>query len=300
MKLSGCDGISFELTITGYQFPNLDDRHQSDWLNVHTEVRHPLGSWLSEFSCLFTYEVEWLIRWLKKVVSGQVSCETCFFTEPNLEFATFLKTDKQILRVNLSHEMAPPWLQSKDEAIEGFDIDFKLKELELDVAIQALCENLKRYPPRGAHALWLTSEAYYYLQPLSVEAMRLKRAGDYRSAINLLKRTLDESKKYQKKNVFFDEYWFLHKKYELADCYFRLAKTQGDFTFYTEAESLLQELIESCPIEGLVEDTWYSLGQLYLMMERQEDGQRAFEQLLSNFPASKFKEKVQGLLALSE
>jgi hypothetical protein len=139
MKLSSSNSISFELTITGYEFPDLETDYDADWLNIGTTVVHPLASWSAEFPCLFTYEVEWLARWLEKVALSQASDDTCFFTEPNLEFSVFSQSNgEKTFRVNLSHEMAPPMAQSEDKVFEGISIDFRFEELNLHAAAQSL------------------------------------------------------------------------------------------------------------------------------------------------------------------
>jgi len=314
MKLSGCDGISFELTITGYEFPDIEqDIYDADWLNVHTKVSHPLGSWSAQYPCLFTYEVEWLARWLEKIASHPAVPDTRFFTEPNLAFSLFSKNDgEQMLQVNLSHEMAPPWLGSEDEAIEGLSIDFRLRELDLTGAAQSLCEALKRYPPRGEYALWLTSEAYYQFQPLFAEGMKLRTRGQYEEAIVLFEHALEEAPQSDETKPF-DSAWLVRAKYELAFCFFRLAE-QGDAALYAKTENILQaidlqakgltireeiidlwghllvkqgryseallkfeELIKTFPTSRLVEDCWYMLGWVSFQLGRPEEGRGAFQ-----------------------
>jgi len=50
----------------------------------------------------------------------------------------------------------------------------------------------------------------------------------------------------------------------------------------------------------LKEDAWYGLGKLHFKMGRPEEGRKAFEHLLKNFPNSKYKDEVQTMLAPSE
>ena len=60
---------------------------------------------------------------------------------------------EQMLRVKLSHEMAPPWLLPGHQTIKGFCIDFRLSKRDLFAATHSLCAQLAQYPHRSMR--WL-------------------------------------------------------------------------------------------------------------------------------------------------
>jgi len=87
MKLCAADGTAFELTILGYQFPELaSEQYDSNWLVIRIHVDHPSGSWEARDPCLLSYEVAELADWLEAVAQGEPARREMSFMEPNLEF----------------------------------------------------------------------------------------------------------------------------------------------------------------------------------------------------------------------
>lgn len=58
MKLSGNNDTYFEMSVVGYQFPELaNEDYDSNWLNMSISVSHPNGSWMAIDPSLLTYEL---------------------------------------------------------------------------------------------------------------------------------------------------------------------------------------------------------------------------------------------------
>jgi len=57
-----------ELTITGYQFPQLEhEEYDSNWLLVCGIVTHATGKYMFHDACLLTYELRKLHSWLESL-----------------------------------------------------------------------------------------------------------------------------------------------------------------------------------------------------------------------------------------
>ena len=60
MRLVGSDGTLFEMSIVGYQFPELRTGDDANWLVIRGNVVHPRGEWTWEDPCLETKDVRHL------------------------------------------------------------------------------------------------------------------------------------------------------------------------------------------------------------------------------------------------
>ena len=88
-QLSDAKGTSLSLTISGYQFPEIEnDSHDSNWLNITGKVEHPRGSWTFVDPCMLTYELEGLSDWLESVAENSNTSHhksAVFFTPASLK-----------------------------------------------------------------------------------------------------------------------------------------------------------------------------------------------------------------------
>jgi hypothetical protein len=151
MHLTDASSTTLSLTISGYQFPAMEtEPHDSNWLNVVGTVEHPRGPWSFHDPCLLTYELEWLCDWLERVAADPVAEHPPeYFTEPNLEFHVIRSGGAASLRVHLSHEASPPWIQDRADRLDGVDLDFPLPENDVRAAAKSLRACLSKYPQRA-------------------------------------------------------------------------------------------------------------------------------------------------------
>lgn len=143
------DNSSFTMSLVGYQFPELEgEEDDSNWLNVKIEVSNQRGKWSAIDPALLTYEVEWLIDWLRALSAGNyVERESGFF-EPCLSFhLSPAEGDPDELVIELSHGFAPPWTTKGSG--EQHQIVFPLTSIDLTGAAQSLENQLRRYPQRA-------------------------------------------------------------------------------------------------------------------------------------------------------
>ncbi|MER6152189.1 WapI family immunity protein [Streptomyces hirsutus] len=133
---------SVELRPLSYQFPVVQgDSYDDNWLVISGTVATPEGSWSFTDPCLLTQEARQVSAWLRAVASGalevtgpdaegRLSPDT-WFIEPVLAISLAARTDRgAVIRVHLSLEAAPPWLQGDD----GADIYQYFVELRVDAA----------------------------------------------------------------------------------------------------------------------------------------------------------------------
>lgn len=160
MKLLGQDNSFFELTILGYQFPELTgDEWDANWLKIQGHIALPIVNptkpWKSEWSfidpCLLTWEVQSLAEWFEACASRKLE-KPEVFTEPNLEFhCPEHSTGKITIRVYFELEARPPWNSShwdKNNFVHDLWIDLIVTPKELHEAATDLRKQLEQFPQR--------------------------------------------------------------------------------------------------------------------------------------------------------
>ncbi|MFN7966178.1 MAG: hypothetical protein U0V87_10875 [Acidobacteriota bacterium] len=151
MRLETEDGLSLELRILGYQFPDMRTNSQdSNWLIIEGEVAHPRGAWTFRDPCLLAYEVSRLADWLGSLARGTPTSGEKSFMEPNISFRSVESPTGPNVRVYFELEARPPWAPSDVVDEEQCWIDFPVSELELHRAALSLLDQLKKYPQRAA------------------------------------------------------------------------------------------------------------------------------------------------------
>lgn len=152
MLLRSSDGAEVELSIVGYEFPDLsglddpeDDEWDANWLVVEGRVRLPDGRrWSFREPCLVVDEARELGEWL-----GGVGGDTLVFTEPNLGFSREPGGSDRgeiRLRVTLSHESVPPWIE---RCAEGWVVPLTIEPSELTAAASDWTASLVAFPARS-------------------------------------------------------------------------------------------------------------------------------------------------------
>lgn len=149
MRLKGDENTEFEMKVVGYQFPHLENEpYDSDWLNIHVNVKHPRGAWSKTDACMLTFELAHLIGWLRWVADDLPAHSEESFMEPELSFE-WLGGDRNILRVYLHYSLRPVWSPyhgPKEE--EELFVEFAATPEDLRHAAAALRDELQKFPVR--------------------------------------------------------------------------------------------------------------------------------------------------------
>jgi hypothetical protein len=155
MRLDGGGGRVLELTLDGYQFPEMTSEpggvdFDANWLMVRGRVSDGAREWTFRDPCLLTDEARELSAWLEAVSTDWRDLGATDFTEPNLEFRRMSAPgDPPVVRVTLRLEARPPWAGevSEDDWDKHF-IELELSREALAAAATDLKDELKRYPKR--------------------------------------------------------------------------------------------------------------------------------------------------------
>jgi hypothetical protein len=137
----------FELEILNYQFPEIQEGHDANWIMLGVNAKNELGSWSRQSSCMLAWELEWLHRWMRYVVHGQTD-NTLVFLETDLKFQYIAQAKDAYwfaicLRFGLS--FYPDYPESKDHTI----IVVQVSEIEIQRSINYLKQAMEIFPPRG-------------------------------------------------------------------------------------------------------------------------------------------------------
>ena len=134
---------SVELRPVRYQFPARGDRYDDNWLVVEGTVTTPEGSWTFTDACLLTDEAREISDWLR---SRAADLE---FIEPVLAFSreSLGSHQSEAIRVHLSHEAAPPWLEG-DDRLDAHVIEIRAAEAAIQHAADTWDRLLAPFPPR--------------------------------------------------------------------------------------------------------------------------------------------------------
>ncbi|MCK8514986.1 hypothetical protein M0534_01395 [Methylonatrum kenyense] len=124
MQLENPEGERLDLTISGYQFPDLrTDYWDANWLLVSIDVAHPRGEWRIHEPCMTAFELKELADWFERVADGDSVEDRCDFVEPNLAFE-YRSTPNAELQITLACEASPPWLADRDQRLDGITMSF--------------------------------------------------------------------------------------------------------------------------------------------------------------------------------
>jgi len=159
MRLVG-NGSAVALDPVDYQFPSGKNRWDANWVVIAGSATSPDGSWSFRDAALTTFEAKHVSPWLRSVALGAVAVvspddqgflsPTLTFTEPNLAFSVAGRTHDSVeLRVHLSHDFAPTWLDI-DERLNmwQFYVTLPMQPSDLVKAADVWDEDWRAFPER--------------------------------------------------------------------------------------------------------------------------------------------------------
>ena len=147
MRLSGSDGTLFEMSVAGYQFPDVEDEeYDSNWLLISVHVVQSKGGWASTGPCLLTDELETIANWFDGMAQGSNVESEQHFIEPNLLFRLISQQPKE--RALAIHLVLDSWVRS-ETAPRELVLLFPLSEIDPAQAAEELRGELVQYPQRA-------------------------------------------------------------------------------------------------------------------------------------------------------
>ena len=143
-----------ELSILGYQFSEITDEWDSNWLLVHINVKSYIKQrkkleqifWNKTDPAITTFELKWLICWFKNISENKVEkYKRMDFTEPNISFELLNDFDSNIkrMRINFMAEFNPIFKMGTEYSIELNATNKQLKKYAEELEIE-----LNQYPER--------------------------------------------------------------------------------------------------------------------------------------------------------
>ncbi|MGK5554633.1 WapI family immunity protein [Actinomadura kijaniata] len=160
MRITGRNGVVFELRPVQWQFPAGTGYWDDLWLVVEGRVDLGERSWSFRDPALTITSARWLARWLRQVVAGRVAPidvrdavehgrRGITFDEPVLSFTLLERRQGEVtVRGHFYAEAAPPWLNADGKASVGLDVDFVLGVDRLAMAADEWTRALNALPPR--------------------------------------------------------------------------------------------------------------------------------------------------------
>ena len=149
MLLEGRNGHRLELTLTGYEFPAIeDDRWDSNWLHIRIAATSDRGSWTASHPSLLTSEAASLADWLDAIAESRDMGPELEFTEPNLAFELVAGADRVRLRAWFELELRPGWASWEEVPQRDLCVDLDVARSDLRAAAEAIRAQLAALPPR--------------------------------------------------------------------------------------------------------------------------------------------------------
>lgn len=141
-------GVRLDLSIVGYQY-EARSQDSLNWLIISGQIAHPQGDWIFRDPALETGEAAELCDWLKRTAEEPRRVHPPLaFTEPNLSFRHRVEGEAASLVVCLAHECAPPWLGTREERLQGIDLEFALDGNDLGQSAESLKRQVQHFPTR--------------------------------------------------------------------------------------------------------------------------------------------------------
>ncbi len=142
MKLKSTDRTELTFLIVSYEFPNIKSGIDSNWLKLNLQIKGR-GINLNETDpCLLTTELNDLVRWLMRLMLGNIETNQYWETlKGNITFEFGGKKENVFLlriypRDNFSVGITP------------FSLEFMYTDRELSKLIQSLIKFQKKFPVR--------------------------------------------------------------------------------------------------------------------------------------------------------
>ena len=93
----GANNHLFELDILDYQFPEITEEHDANWIILDVKATNELGTWHRQCACTFTWEIKYFSRWLEMVTQGFNKEYTMDSYEPGLSIKYIQKIENNYL-----------------------------------------------------------------------------------------------------------------------------------------------------------------------------------------------------------
>jgi hypothetical protein len=152
IKLTGQENSQFAFFVSGYQFPEIAEDYDANWLNVEINVSKHQAKWQEQSACFLTWDVIRLIQWLNKInLREELPYKEFVTLDFDIEFDYHgIKEKAHHFRVWFEHGLRPDWAGKNYSGLKkDLFVDVSLTNEEIARMIEILKETAKNFPPRG-------------------------------------------------------------------------------------------------------------------------------------------------------
>lgn len=144
----GLNGEYFRFSLGGYQFPDICDDYDANWLFLNIEAKNEQGVWKQRCPCILTWEVAWYAKWLKNVTWGNCYDQELSVLEGDFELI-YIAEAQGLQRFMVCLEYGLAYEKPKEGKRDKSVIGVCLTKLEVEESIAYFEEMFAAFPPRG-------------------------------------------------------------------------------------------------------------------------------------------------------
>jgi len=144
---TGIDGGEFGLTVSGYEFPAIEEGHDANWLNVAVSVSSKRSSWQASSPCILTWDLLSLTHWLTDLEAGDP--ESWCGLEVDVVFTSLgWSRGRAVVAIALSYSLSDPAAHDQEGPARDI-IVVAPSAVEIAAARAATQRTAERFPARG-------------------------------------------------------------------------------------------------------------------------------------------------------
>lgn len=144
---TGLHGQRAELSVRGYELADEGEGYDANWLVLEADFQNELGQWSRASSCLLTWELPWLRRWMRAVVDGEAQDSDLSFLEPDLKLHHLgLVKDERCFALLADFGLA---FSVKPGGRDAALVVVRLSSTILVQSLTTIDRWIEAYPPRG-------------------------------------------------------------------------------------------------------------------------------------------------------
>ncbi len=136
-------GHSIEIEFLKYQFPDIEQGYDANWIEIKVNAKNERGAWSKTSACLFSWDIIQLHYWLNDVVIGESEFECFIVMDMDLEIK-YIATSlgKYVFAIVLRPGLS---ISEADRDI----VFVNVSDIELKAAMDYLLQAFSMFPPRG-------------------------------------------------------------------------------------------------------------------------------------------------------
>jgi hypothetical protein len=150
VEFVGDTGDRLSLRVLDYEDPcDTSDMFGSNWLMVELSACSGGRTWCVRDSCLLTWELEWIARWMESAAAGEPFDCSLDFVEPSLLFEWIGRPARTEFRVYVELECRPPWAKASSAPRKDCWVTLHADPADLNRAAEDVRRQRSMFPTRA-------------------------------------------------------------------------------------------------------------------------------------------------------